>query len=470
MASVVIDDLDGVRTSKAFKTPCRVATTANITLSGTQTIDGVSVVADDRVLVKEQSTGADNGVYVASAGTWTRAPDFDGTRDVTSGTKVFVTSGSTNGRKEFYLQTADPITIGTTSLTFGQSEAQVGVPLDTFVSKAFVDSPYTVTANDEGAVILVDTSGGNVTITLPTIASLGDFKVYVSKTTGDANTVTVARSSSDTINGATSVVLYYQYETIGVFAKSGTTNWTILDYAGVPRLANDQTWYGRNTMSAEAWDFAKGSDIASATTTDIGAALGNYVVITGTTTITGLGTIQAGAWRLVRFSGALTLTHNGTSLILPGAANITTVAGDVALFVSEGSGNWRCAFYTRVSSPPFVFAEGTWAPTFASVTNLDGTPTASAQFYYTQIGNRVYFGGHASIDPTASSLVEFTFTKPIASNFANSSDAAGSCNGGSANEAGFVYASTADDLLKVGLVAANTSAHTVVIFGSYKVI
>lgn len=90
-----------------------------------------------------------------------------------------------------------------------------------------------------------------------------------------------------------------------------------------------------------------GSNIASATTTDIGAATGNYVNITGTTTITGLGTIAAGAKRIVQFSGALTLTYNATSLIVPGNANITTVAGDIAEFVSLGSGNWICTNYLR---------------------------------------------------------------------------------------------------------------------------
>lgn len=96
-----------------------------------------------------------------------------------------------------------------------------------------------------------------------------------------------------------------------------------------------------------ALNFAKGADTASATTTDIGAIAGNYCDITGTTTITGLGTVQAGTWRAVRFTGALTLTHNGTSLMLPTAANITTVSGDTALFVSLGSGNWKCLFYQR---------------------------------------------------------------------------------------------------------------------------
>jgi len=90
---------------------------------------------------------------------------------------------------------------------------------------------------------------------------------------------------------------------------------------------------------------AKGADIASASTTDIGAATGEFVDVTGTTTITALGTIAAGIRRTVRFTGALTLTHNATSLILPGSANITTANGDVAEFRSLGSGNWKCVDY-----------------------------------------------------------------------------------------------------------------------------
>jgi hypothetical protein len=85
--------------------------------------------------------------------------------------------------------------------------------------------------------------------------------------------------------------------------------------------------------------------VASAGSVDLGAQTGNFLIISGTTTITALGTVSAGIWKVVRFSGALTLTHNGTSLILPGAANITTVAGDVACFLSEGSGNWRCVWF-----------------------------------------------------------------------------------------------------------------------------
>lgn len=96
----------------------------------------------------------------------------------------------------------------------------------------------------------------------------------------------------------------------------------------------------------------QGTAIASATTTDIGAATGRYVHITGTTTITGLGTKTAGVVRMLTFDGALILTHNATSLILPGAANIATAAGDTAIMVSEGSGNWRCLHYQRAATVP----------------------------------------------------------------------------------------------------------------------
>lgn len=105
-----------------------------------------------------------------------------------------------------------------------------------------------------------------------------------------------------------------------------------------------------------ALNFDSAVTLASATTTDLGSAKSNYVIVSGTTTITGLGTSRQGVVRFVRFSGALTLTHNGTSLILPTAANITTAAGDTALFISEGTGNWRCLFYSRANGLPLPIA------------------------------------------------------------------------------------------------------------------
>lgn len=96
--------------------------------------------------------------------------------------------------------------------------------------------------------------------------------------------------------------------------------------------------------------------IASAATTDIGAATSNVVIISGTTTITSLGTIAAGAERCTVFSGALTLT-NSASMILPGGANITTAAGDAAYWVSIGTG-WRCTGYQKANGQSVVASGG----------------------------------------------------------------------------------------------------------------
>lgn len=96
----------------------------------------------------------------------------------------------------------------------------------------------------------------------------------------------------------------------------------------------------------------KGSDIASAATTDIGAVEGLMHDITGTTTITSFGTVRAGILKVLKYEGALTLTHNSTSLILLGAENRTTANGDVQLVISEGSGNWRELSYFPVAINP----------------------------------------------------------------------------------------------------------------------
>lgn len=106
-----------------FKDSVRVATTANIVLSGAQTIDGVSVIAGDRVLVKNQTTASENGIYACAAGAWSRSADADNSPEggeVTSGMYVYVSEGTVNAESAWVLATVDPIVLGTTSLNFTQ--------------------------------------------------------------------------------------------------------------------------------------------------------------------------------------------------------------------------------------------------------------------------------------------------------------------------------------------------------------
>ena len=116
----VLDVLAGLRDPKDA---VRVASTANIDLAtgGLLNIDGVVVIAGDRVLVKNQTAPAENGIYVAAAGAWARSTDADADAEVTQGLSCLVNEGMNNARKLYVLTTGDPITVGVTALTFAQA-------------------------------------------------------------------------------------------------------------------------------------------------------------------------------------------------------------------------------------------------------------------------------------------------------------------------------------------------------------
>lgn len=101
--------------SAAFKRSVKAATTANITLSGTQTIDGVALVAGDRVLVKDQTTASQNGIYVVAAGAWTRAADADTAEEIGAGI-VNVDAGTANGGESWTTTFRTTDTVGTTAM------------------------------------------------------------------------------------------------------------------------------------------------------------------------------------------------------------------------------------------------------------------------------------------------------------------------------------------------------------------
>jgi len=114
---------------------------------------------------------------------------------------------------------------------------------------------------------------------------------------------------------------------------------------------NNPTTDRINWQSAAKVQFRKGADIASATALATGAD-GDYFDVTGTTTITSINTVVVGVLVKLHFDGALVLTHNATSLILPGGANITTTAGDEVEFIEYSTGNWRCTVYTKGGTVP----------------------------------------------------------------------------------------------------------------------
>ena len=136
MAGTTTDRRLGVNADSAHKVPVKAATSGNITLSGEQTIDGISCVTDDRVLVKDQTDGSENGIYSVDTSSWTRTPDFDGALDVVQGTSVLVNQGTAN-KGYWRITTADPITIGTTAIVFAATDADTLLRED--VANGFAD-------------------------------------------------------------------------------------------------------------------------------------------------------------------------------------------------------------------------------------------------------------------------------------------------------------------------------------------
>jgi hypothetical protein len=116
MTSQIYDRRDGLSSAVAVKGPCLVATVANITLSGLQTIDGVVVVTGDRVLVKNQVGSAYNGIYIVDTGDWARSADFSRNDDVVNGTRVVVTGGTQ--ATSYQVSFSDTLEFGATALTF----------------------------------------------------------------------------------------------------------------------------------------------------------------------------------------------------------------------------------------------------------------------------------------------------------------------------------------------------------------
>lgn len=324
---------------------------------------------------------------------------------------------STTRKQQFTLN-------GTTSTLTFTFRALVSAPTDikvTVTSGAGVDSDLVYTT-DFTVAINSDGIGGTVTLVSPSSVGSGTATVYRDTTNTQesdydnynqfpADTVEtdfdirtlVSQEQSEAIDRILQLPISYSGTASTILptpvastilgwnsAGSALENKTASDFGAVVGASQAEAEAGTsNTVYmtplrafqaiaakllalAAAVNFAKGADIASASTTNIGAATGNSVDVTGTVTITALGTVQAGTQRVVRFTGILILTHNASSLILPTGANITTQAGDVAKFISLGSGNWYCASYQRKDGTALVAS----TPTVAAQSDME-TPSSN---------------------------------------------------------------------------------------------
>ena len=166
--------VDAVKQSLDIKDSVRVATTANITIASDlgvgDTIDGVTLADGDRVLVKDQSTASQNGIYIAGSSP-VRSADANVSAEVTAGMFVFVEEGSTNADNGFVLTTNDTITLDTTDLTFVQFSGAGQIVAGDALSK----SGNTLNVNDDN--ITLEVNNDNLRIKGITATAIGDLLI-----------------------------------------------------------------------------------------------------------------------------------------------------------------------------------------------------------------------------------------------------------------------------------------------------
>lgn len=218
-AGTTTSRLEGLTSDVAFKVPVKAATTANITLSGAQTIDTVAIVEDDRVLVKDQTDASENGIYIAKDSTWTRAKDFNGARDATKGTLIYVTDGDANDTKIFILDTADP-TIGTDDLSFSALFTTVGISdvVEDVTPQAGGD--FDMNSFDllfDDATGIRDDSDNELLIFQKTASAVNQFDL--------ANAATGNAPSLSATGGDTNIDLILLPKGTGAVSVSGTTDY-----------------------------------------------------------------------------------------------------------------------------------------------------------------------------------------------------------------------------------------------------
>jgi len=219
---------DSIAAGLIPKAAVLVATTGNSGLSGLTTIDGVTLSNGDRVLVKDNTDASENGIYIASASTWTRATDFDGNPngEVSAGNIIPVLSGDTQYSTLWVLVTPNPIVVGTTDLEFTLfSEPHalipgVGISINGNVIAVDGASLAGNSISWTGNTFNVDVNSGTLSTALTAKLNVSDFNTFTG-TTLPANYLTI--SDFNTFTGTTLPANYYNKTEINSYTGATDT-------------------------------------------------------------------------------------------------------------------------------------------------------------------------------------------------------------------------------------------------------
>ena len=189
-----------------YKQTARAITVANVTLSGgaPSTVDGVNLALNNRVLVTAQTTGSQNGIYIVttvgsgSNGTWARTSDADATGDIKGGTIIMITEGTVYADTQWKLTTDDPITVGTTTMTFARvGNAAYGIFAVSGQSDIVADTIGDTLTVVAGTNLALTTNASTDTLTVtPSLTPALTTATFTNTTTDDSILVTTTEDSS----------------------------------------------------------------------------------------------------------------------------------------------------------------------------------------------------------------------------------------------------------------------------------
>jgi len=366
--------VDTVAQGLDTKASVLAGTTANITLSGTQTIDGIALVSGDRVLVKNQTLPANNGLYLCAAGAWTRTTDMDTWAEV-PGAYVFVETGSTLADTGWVCTSDAGGTIGVTAITWAQfSGAGSGVSSITFGSTGLTPATATTGAvTVAGTLALANGGTGQTTAgaafnALSPITTTGDLIIGTGVNTASrlgigANgyLLTSNGTTASWVAAPASGVTTFSAGTTGLTPSTATSGAVTL--AGTLAVANGGTGLTSGTSGGILAYTATGTLASSALLAANALMIGGGAGVAPSTTTTGTGVVTALG---VNTGTAGAFVVNGGALGTPSSGTVTNLTGTASININGtvGATTTNTGAFTTVAATTVTATTGIFGGTF----------------------------------------------------------------------------------------------------------